>query len=88
VSRPWGGRKVAQLRAQVLAAYGDVCHLCGGRGATSPDHVIPRSQGGTDALHNLRPAHERCNESRGDTPLHEWFARHPRSAHLTPSRDW
>lgn len=30
------------------------------------DHVTPKSQGGTDALCNLRLAHKRCNSLRGN----------------------
>ena len=28
------------------------------------DHIIPRSEGGSDRLENLRPAHKRCNLAR------------------------
>ena len=86
----WGGRKVAQLRTLVLACYGDRCHLCGDTGADSPDHVIPRSKGGTDDLDNLRPAHQSCNYARGDTDLAEWFAKRPLPVRMppAPSREW
>lgn len=92
VARPgdWGGRKVAQLTAMTLAHYGTRCHLCGQEGADSPDHVIPRSKGGNNALANLRPAHRACNRARSDTDLDEWFRLHPiptRPA-LQPSRKW
>jgi len=30
------------------------------------DHAIPTSRGGSPALSNLRPAHNRCNNSRSD----------------------
>ncbi|QDF17443.1 HNH endonuclease [Gordonia phage Coeur] len=86
----WGGRRAAQLVAQTLATYGVVCHLCGRPGATTADHVIPRSRHGPDALDNLRPAHRLCNQRRGDMPLDEWFRRHPLpdTKTLAPSRDW
>jgi 5-methylcytosine-specific restriction endonuclease McrA len=86
----WGGRKVDALRYLVLSTYGTVCHLCGGQGADSPDHVIPRSKGGSNALDNLRPAHRGCNIARGDMDLAEWFTRHPLPARpaLQPSRKW
>lgn len=60
------------MRALVLATYGDVCVHCGRHGATSPEHVQPRSMGGTDALDNLRPAHLACNISRGTDPMPGW----------------
>ncbi|MBF6483855.1 HNH endonuclease [Nocardia otitidiscaviarum] len=85
----WTGRRAQALRALTLATYGITCHLCGRPGATTADHVIPRSRGGSDSLANLRPAHLTCNSMRGDMPLEEWFARYPlRALSLAPSRDW
>ncbi len=63
----WGGRKAQQYVRLTLEQYGSVCWLCGLPGATSADHIIPRSQGGAVYdLRNLGPAHKRCNESRGN----------------------
>lgn len=45
------------------------CVLCGLPGANSADHVVPRSQGGTEELFNLAPAHLSCNSSRKAKPL-------------------
>lgn len=85
----WGGRYAANLTAAVLAAHGRICHLCGQTGATTADHVIPRSKGGTDAMDNLRPAHHGCNSARGDADLSEWFARRPIQAKpLAASARW
>lgn len=64
----WGGRRAQRLRRLTLDTYGDVCHLCGRRGADSADHLVPRVQGGPDTIENLRPAHRRCNSRRGDRP--------------------
>ena len=54
-------------RAYVLARDGYVCHICeqGSPPADAVDHVIPRADGGTHALANLRAAHTRCNASKG-----------------------
>ncbi|WP_084653994.1 HNH endonuclease [Nocardia altamirensis] len=85
----WSGRRAQALRLLCLATYGSTCHLCGRRGATTADHVIPRSKGGTDALENLRPAHKSCNSSRGDMWLHEWYAtRRYQATTSAPSREW
>lgn len=35
----------------------------------SVDHIIPRSQGGSDDIANLQPAHLSCNARRQDKPL-------------------
>ena len=42
----WGGREATRLTELTLATYGNVCHLCGLPGATTADHVLPRSRGG------------------------------------------
>ncbi len=34
--------------------------------AISIDHIIPRSLGGSNFLHNLRVVHRRCNIARGN----------------------
>jgi len=52
------------LRAFVLRRDRNVCHWCGGY-ATHCDHVIPRIEGGTDALTNLVAACAPCNLARG-----------------------
>lgn len=73
----------------VLAEYGDACHLCGRPGATTADHLTPRSQWGDDSLANTRPAHGRCNRKRGTLPLEQWFELYPITPPTyTPSRDW
>ncbi|WP_375544243.1 HNH endonuclease [Pseudoclavibacter albus] len=63
----WQGREAQRYTALTLAHYGTTCWLCGLPGATTADHVIPRSRGGAVYdLANLAPAHKRCNESRGN----------------------
>lgn len=89
MSGGWSGRRAQNLRAACLATYGTLCHLCGRPGATSADHVVPRSKGGPDSLENLRPAHRSCNSQRGDMPLSEWRKLHRRRTPLLePSRKW
>lgn len=85
----WGGRRAQELVALVLAMFGTRCHLCGQPGATTADHLVPRSHGGDDSLDNLRPAHLSCNSARGAMPLAEWFRRHPPAGtRAPPSRSW
>lgn len=62
----WRGDYSRRLVRLTLATYGTVCWLCGSDGATTADHVLPRSRGGSDAIENLRPAHTSCNSSRGN----------------------
>lgn len=87
-NRGWEGRKVRRLVHETLDHYGTRCHLCGGPGADSADHLIPRSKGGGHELANRRPAHASCNRARSDMDLAEWFDRYPIRPALSPSREW
>lgn len=67
-------REGLELKRLVLETYGSICWLCkrpidlaaSGRSkwGMSLDHVLPRSLGGSNALGNLRPAHQYCNSKR------------------------
>lgn len=56
------GRKNQKLREQVFNYYGTECWLCGHDGADTIDHLVMISQGGSNDLENLRPAHGRKSE--------------------------
>jgi 5-methylcytosine-specific restriction endonuclease McrA len=56
-----------KLSAAVLRRDHHTCHYCGGP-ATTVDHVIPKSKGGTNAWNNLVAACRRCNGSKQDKP--------------------
>lgn len=51
--------------AEILAAHGMVCHICGNAIAVRSDlhfdHVVPLSRGGTHTADNILPAHATCN---------------------------
>ncbi|MFJ2370870.1 HNH endonuclease [Microbacterium sp. NPDC087665] len=67
MAEKWGGRKSQEWVAAVLAEKGTICRLCGLPGADTADHIIARSKGGDwYDVANGRPAHRRCNESRGN----------------------
>lgn len=61
--KPYG---VGWARTRRLALERDryTCWNCGGQ-ATTADHIIQLSQGGTDTLGNLRAACRACNTRRG-----------------------
>lgn len=87
----WGGRRIQAFRRLVLSTHGRICHLCGRPGATTADHIVPRSKGGAPFdLANARPAHHHCNSARRDRDLEVWFAEHPLPTRpaLAPSREW
>ena len=73
-ARIWSGDKVRRFVARILAEQGDTCHLCEQPGATTVDHIIPRSKGGApfDPA-NVRPAHLGCNSARKDRELVEFL---------------
>jgi hypothetical protein len=64
-----------KLKWKVIARDGAACALCRQRidlacrmpepGTFTLDHIVPVSLGGSDAIHNLRPAHFHCNKRRG-----------------------
>lgn len=47
------------------------CVYCG-KPATTIEHILPRSRGGTDDPTNLAPACKRCNSSKNDKTVCEW----------------
>ena len=79
--RKLAGRAIARRRADVIAAHGLTCCICGrecdpaepydrGRNPRYPtvEHLLPQSAGGTHDLDNLRLAHKGCNSARGNRP--------------------
>lgn len=48
-------------RRAILAAYACTCHYCGIKGATTVDHIVSPSLGGSDLLGNLIAACKHCN---------------------------
>ena len=54
-----------KLRLRILQRDGYECHWCGAE-ATTCDHVIPVTRGGSDDPDNLVAACKRCNFSRQD----------------------
>lgn len=85
--KKWGGHAAAQLVKLTLATYGTTCHLCGLDGASTADHIVPRSAGGADSLDNLRPAHRKCNMQRGNMAVSAWKEKQV-AGRLLPSCDW
>jgi 5-methylcytosine-specific restriction endonuclease McrA len=65
-------------RRAVFSRDGQTCVYCGGS-ATSIDHVVPRSRGGTHTWDNVVAACRRCNHTKADRSLAElgWALPHP-----------
>jgi len=61
-----GTRQWSKIRERILIRDGRCCQYCGAEDATTVDHVIPISKGGTDEPDNLVAACTRCNYSKGN----------------------
>ena len=59
------------LREFIFNKTKDRCSYCGAK-AEEIDHVIPRSNGGTNSLYNLTPACRSCNEKKSNLSLKEF----------------
>lgn len=71
IARPIGSSLVRKLAER----DGLKCRYCGDEvGPFEADHVIPRSRGGPDALHNRVIACRDCNQSKGARTPEEWRA--------------
>jgi 5-methylcytosine-specific restriction endonuclease McrA len=70
--------QVPLSRRAVFTRDGQTCVYCGGP-ATSIDHVVPRSRGGTHTWDNVVAACRRCNHTKADRSLAEmgWSLPHP-----------
>jgi 5-methylcytosine-specific restriction endonuclease McrA len=70
--------QVPLSRRAVFTRDGQLCVYCGGS-ATSIDHVVPRSRGGTHTWDNVVAACRRCNHTKADRSLAElgWALPHP-----------
>ena len=73
--------KWSKLRETVLRRDNRICQMCGIEEATTVDHIIPLSKGGTDNMDNLQAACKRCNYSKGGR-FFEGASR-PMTPHLT-----
>lgn len=74
------GRHTAAEVENLFKEYSGFCCYCGGK-ATTIDHVIALSAGGSDDIDNLVPACGRCNSGKRDRPLLVWLASRARRAH-------
>lgn len=59
------------LKEFVFSKTNGKCSYCGVK-ATEIDHIIPRTNGGTDSTFNLTPACRSCNEKKSNLSLKEF----------------
>ena len=60
-----------KLRSYLFKKYNGQCVYCGAK-ATEIDHVIPKSSGGTNSIHNLVASCRSCNQMKSNKTLKEF----------------
>ena len=69
---PAGTRWRRKRKRRIYKKTNGKCYLCNNIldfEKMTIDHVIPVSKGGSGLFHNLMPAHEKCNQKKGDKIL-------------------
>ena len=67
-----------RLKYELFAVQGSKCFYCEhdmiptALGDCEVDHIVPRSQGGPDAMVNYVLAHRRCNGAKGELTPFQW----------------
>ncbi|SFP62003.1 5-methylcytosine-specific restriction endonuclease McrA [Geodermatophilus dictyosporus] len=79
--------QVPLSRRAVFTRDGQTCVYCGGS-ATSIDHVVPRSRGGTHTWDNVVAACRRCNHTKADRSLAELGWKLPHPPHTPSGAAW
>jgi hypothetical protein len=51
----------------------DECIYCGSKTDLTLEHILPRSRGGPDITDNAVWVCKKCNSSKGDKRLYEWY---------------
>ena len=64
-------RKLQRQRS--LNLYGGRCCFCGEPHATTLDHLVPLAKGGYTSFGNLLPACSRCNHSKSDKNVWDYY---------------
>ena len=67
---------VAALR-QRFNEFGNCCAYCGDGGEMQIEHVEPISKGGAHDIGNIAPACSRCNTSKRNHEMEEWYRSQP-----------
>jgi 5-methylcytosine-specific restriction endonuclease McrA len=78
--RAYDGRRLPAedwhiVRSIVWERDGHACVYCGATRSLEGDHIVPLSQGGSNALINLATACRPCNLSKASSTLEGWRAR-------------
>ena len=66
----WSGSIREYIKERERANH---CIYCGSNENLSYDHLIPKSKGGPDIPDNVVVACRKCNSSKGEDGVYEWF---------------
>jgi 5-methylcytosine-specific restriction endonuclease McrA len=72
-----GYDKIRHFRFRIWEIHNGLCSICGHPvefAKAEIDHVVPSSLGGEDHYTNLRPAHIRCNRSKGNLGNNHYYS--------------
>lgn len=58
---------------ELLNRFEGICAYCESEKATTKDHVVPLSRGGSDEIDNILPACRSCNCRKHTRSLEEWL---------------
>lgn len=58
-------RRLARVKAKILAENNGLCKICNRAPATTLDHILPKRAGGSNEQHNLQGACFDCNNKKG-----------------------
>jgi len=64
-------------RQSIKEKWNHQCAYCGSEENLTLDHIIPRSNGGSDRLTNVLCACKKCNNDKGHQFWSEWFLQQP-----------
>lgn len=62
---------------ETLVLFDNKCAYCGKSGKLHQEHIIPLSKGGGYIKENIIPACYKCNGSKHDRVLEEWYPKQP-----------
>lgn len=61
----------------ILSRFDGACAYCGSKKQIQRDHIRPFTKGGDFIMGNVAPACYRCNSSKGNQLLNEWYPQQP-----------
>lgn len=70
--RDFGAPQMEQV-IEFFGGHPSICVYCGAESPRRWDHLVPVRSGGETVLGNMVPACARCDDSKQDLPVEEWW---------------